>query len=213
MLQLLTESDLTLLAAYPARQPDTKLLRTWEVAGGSHADFYQGGLGFGDVGDGKAEKAMLDVGAANGGSLNCAQPVNHGPQHLVLNSALDHLSRWVADGIAPPKARPIDMAAGPPPVINRDEHGNALGGIRTPVMDAPIATVRGDGNAGGTFCFLFGNTVPFDAATLAARYPTHKAYVTKFDAATDAAVRAGFILPADAENLKAAAAATTIGAP
>ena len=79
VLQLLTESDLTLLRAYPARQPDTKLLRTWEGAGASHADFYQGAVGFGDVGDGKAEAELLDVASADGGPLNCAQPINHGP--------------------------------------------------------------------------------------------------------------------------------------
>ncbi len=213
VLQLLTESDLTLLRAYSARQPDTKLLRTWEVAGASHADFYQGAVGFNDVGDGKAEVALLDVASANGGPLGCAQPINRGPQYLVLASAIDHLNRWVADGVAPPKGQPIDMAAGPPPVINRDEHGNALGGIRTPVVDVPTATLRGDGNAGRTFCFLFGNTVPFDAPTIAALYPTHQSYVTKFDQATDAAVKAGFILAPDAENLKAAAASSTIGAP
>jgi hypothetical protein len=209
----LTESDLTLLRAYPARQPDTKLLRTWEVAGTSHADFYQGGVGFTDVGDGKADVALLDVASADGSPLNCAQPINRGPQYLVLASALDHLNRWVADGVAPPKGQPIDMTAGPPPVINRDERGNALGGVRTPVVDVPTATLRGDGNAGATFCFLFGNTVPFDAPTLAALYPTHKDYVTKFDKATDVAVKAGFILAPDAKNLKAAAASSTISVP
>ena len=213
VLQLLTESDLTLLRAYPARQPDTKLLRTWEVAGASHADFYQGGVGFGDIGDGKAEQALLDVASADGGPLNCAQPINRGPQYLVVASALHHLDRWVADGVAPPKARPIDMAAGPPPVINRDAHGNALGGVRTPVVDVPTATLRGDGNAGATFCFLFGNTIPFDAATLASLYPTHRDYVTKFNRATDAAVKAGFLLAPNAKNLKLAAAASSISAP
>jgi hypothetical protein len=213
VLQLLTESDLVLLRAYPARQPDTKRLRTWEVAGTSHADFYQGGVGFADVGDGQAERVLLDVASANGGPLNCAQPINYGPQYLVLASAIDHLDRWVATGVAPPSGQPLDIAGGPPVVINRDVHGNALGGIRTPVVDVPTATLRGDGNAGATFCFLFGNTVPFDPATLAALYPTHQGYVAKFDQATDAAVKAGFILAPDAKNLKAAAAASTTGAP
>ena len=49
--------------------------------------------------------------------------------------------------------------------------------------------------------------------TLAALYPTHEDYVTKFSKATDAAVKAGFILAADAKNLKAAAASSTISAP
>ena len=33
-----TETDLTLLGYAQARQPDTDLVRTWEVAGTSHAD-------------------------------------------------------------------------------------------------------------------------------------------------------------------------------
>ena len=106
---------------------------------------------------------------------------------------------------------PIDVNPGPPPVIGRDPYGNTLGGVRTPFVDVPIATLRGDGNAGGSFCYLFGGTVPFDAATLASLYPSHDNYVARFDKATDAAVRRGFVLPEDAEKLKDAAAATTVG--
>jgi len=208
---LQTESDLTLFNAITARQPDTNLIRTWEGAGASHADFYQGAIGFGDLGNGAAERKMLDVASADGGPLRCAQPINQGPQYLLLNAAIHHLGRWVADGVAPPRAAPIDVSPGPPPVINRDLYGNAFGGVRTPVVDVPIATLRGDGNAGGSFCYLFGSTVPFDAATLASLYPSHAEYVTRFDNATDAAVRRGFVLPEDAENLKNAAAATTVG--
>jgi hypothetical protein len=208
---LQTESDLTLFNAITARQPDTKLIRTWEGAGASHADFYQGAIGFGDLGDGAAERKMLDVASADGGPLRCAQPINQGPQYLLLNAAIHHLGRWVADGVAPPRAASIEMNPGPPPVITRDFLGNALGGVRTPVVDVPIATLRGDGNAGGSFCYLFGSTVPFDAATLATLYPSHRDYVTRFGRATDAAARRGFVLPKDAEKLKAAAAATTVG--
>jgi hypothetical protein len=209
---LQTESDLTILNAIAARQPDTRLVRTWEGAGASHSDFYQGALGFGDLGKGAAERKMLDVASADGGPLRCAQPINQGPQYLLLNAAIHHLGRWVADGVAPPRAAPIDVNPGPPPAIDRDEYGNALGGVRTPVVDVPTATLRGDGNAGGSFCFLFGNTVPFDAGTLATLYPSHADYVSQFAKATDAAVRGGFVLPEDAKNLKAAAASSTVGA-
>jgi Alpha/beta hydrolase domain len=126
----------------------------------------------------------------------------------VLEAALHHLDRWVADGVAPPRAAPLDVAAGPPVTLNRDAHGNALGGVRTPLVDVPIARLDGDTNAGATFCFLFGHTVPFDVAKLAALYPTHRAYVTAFTKATRAAERSGFILPARARNLERAAAAT-----
>ncbi len=208
---LQTESELTLFNAIAARQPDTNLIRTWEGAGASHADFYQGAIGFGDLGNGAAERKMLDVASADGGPLRCAQPINQGPQYLLLNAAIHHLGRWVADGVAPPRAVPIDVNPGPPPVIGRDPYGNTLGGVRTPFVDVPIATLRGDGNAGGSFCYLFGSTVPFDAATLASLYPSHDDYVARFDKATDAAVRRGFVLPEDAEKLKDAAAATTVG--
>ena len=101
---LQTESELTLFNAIAARQPDTNLIRTWEGAGASHADFYQGAIGFGDLGNGAAERKMLDVASADGGPLRCAQPINQGPQYLLLNAAIHHLGRWVADGVAPPRA-------------------------------------------------------------------------------------------------------------
>ena len=35
-----TETDLVTLGYLPARQPDTKRFRNWEVAGTAHADSY-----------------------------------------------------------------------------------------------------------------------------------------------------------------------------
>ena len=92
-----------------------------------------------------------------------------------------------------------------------DNHGNVLGGIRTPAVDVPIATFSGLGQTGSTFCFLFGTTVPFDAATLRTLYPTHATYVSAVTKATSRAVRAGFILKPDGRLIKAAAAASSIG--
>ncbi len=85
------------------------------------------------------------------------------------------------------------------------------GGIRTPHVDAPVATLSGLGQTGSNFCTIFGTTKPFDAATLAAKYPTHAAFVKAWNAATDKAVKAGFLLAADAKNIKAAAAQSTVG--
>lgn len=203
-----TETDLTTLGYLPARQADTRRFRLWGVAGTAHADAYIAGIGFSDIGDGKAEVALLDVAHATGGPLGCAQPINAGPQHLVLDAAVHHLDRWVRDGTPPPRAPRLDVLAGPPVTIRRDDHGNALGGIRTPLVDSPTATLRGDGNRGGAFCALFGSTTPFDPATLRALYPTRTAYLQLFDRATDRAVEAGFLLRTDAKRLEAAARAT-----
>jgi len=53
--------------------------------------------------------------------------------------------------------------------------------------------------------------VPFDAATLAALYPSQDAYVDAVTESADAAVAAGFLRQDDADEMIAAAAETTLG--
>lgn len=203
-----TESDV-LRGYVTARQPDSPRFRDWEVAGTSHADAYTTG-GFGDTGDGKAEVALLDAAAVGGGPLACSAPINDGPAHLVLDTAIHDLDQWVRTGTPPPRAPRLDASAGPPVTIARDGHGNALGGVRTPLVDVPTATIDGRPNQGGTFCSLFGSTVPFSAAVLSSLYPSHAAYVAAFDRATRRALAAGFLLPPEAQHLEAAAAQASI---
>ncbi|MCC7042487.1 MAG: hypothetical protein IT183_01365 [Acidobacteria bacterium] len=76
--------------------------------------------------------------------------------------------------------------------LKRDQFGNALGGIRLAEIAVPVAKESAE------LCGLGGTHVPFDAATVNRLYPTHDDYVRKVTSASDAAVRAGFLLPADA---------------
>jgi hypothetical protein len=97
-----------------------------------------------------------------------------------------------------------------------DANGNVEGGIRTPAVQVPVATLSGLGNSGSSaeaalFCSLVGTTTPFSAAKLAALYPAHAQFRTEWTAATAADVLAGFIRPADAAQLIAAANASTVG--
>ncbi len=199
-----TETDLIRLGYLAARQRDTKRIRLWEVAGTSHADAYTAPLGFGDDDDGTVEAQLLDVRAITGGPLGCTAPINAGPMFAVLNAAVFQLERWVRNGTVPPKAP--RLAITPDDEIARDEHGIAEGGIRTPQVDVPIATVTGEPGAGENLCFLFGRTVPFDDAMLAELYPAHADYVDAFNASADKAVNAGFWMEVDAEQFKTAAA-------
>ena len=203
-----TETDLTRLGFLPSRQPDSKHFRLWEIAGTAHADQYTGRLGFSDLGDGTAERSLLDPAQASGGVLRCAQPINAGPAFAVLNAAVFQLERWVRDGTPPPKAPRIASTGSE---LVRDEHGIVRGGIRTPIVDVPIATNTGLPNEGGSFCTLFGTTAPFDAATIASLYPSQQDYVREFERSADAAVKAGFWLKPNAENFKKAAAQITFG--
>lgn len=200
-----TETDLTFLSYVSARQPDSERFRLWEVAGTAHADTYTTAVGSADLGT-SADAAKLVVTSTPVAGVSCQAPINSGPQHFVVNAAIAALNQWVRRGTPPAIAPRIEVAAR----IVRDVNGNAIGGIRTPQVDVPIATFTGDGK-GSILCLLFGTTTPFDATKLASLYPDHNAYVSAFDAATDRAVQAGFILPPDAELMKAAAATDDIG--
>jgi hypothetical protein len=191
-----------------ARQPDTSKFREWEIAGTSHADSYTINIGFGDAGDGQGASKMFAL-MRNPQSAGCASPVNAGPHHWVLDTAFHDLDRWVRTGVAPPVGKRLKVASSSPVVLVRDAHGNALGGVRTPQVDAPVATLTGI-NSGSGFCTLFGSTTPLSTAQLTALYPTHADFVAKWKKALTSAVAKGFILPADKGELLAAARNSTV---
>ena len=197
VLQVETETDLFSLRAdapFPdSRQPDGERVHTWEIAGTAHADsdylahlYEQGTAQFED---------FLDL----RGVLAVA---NQGPQTYVMRAALRALHDWVIDGVEPPIAEPMDVEAG---AIVRDEHGNALGGVRTPAVDVPVATLTGEGVP------LIGSTIPFAPAELAELYGSTDGYLRAFDAALDDTVDAGFLLADDIEELQADAETVQIG--
>ncbi len=206
-----TETDFGPLNYFPARQADSDMIRVWEVAGTAHADAY--GLSIGDTDTGKAAvdtTYSAPVTSIGMGFITCDLPINAGPQHYVESAAIWALNRWVQKGKAPSHAPLLDAVAGSPATITLDAHGNALGGIRTPQVDAPIATLTGGGQS-GPFCALFGRTIPFDSTTLKGLYPKHSTYVTAVKKSKNAAVKAGFLLKVDATAITSAASTSTIG--
>src|SRR2546427_1972202 len=205
-----TETDLTFLGFYAARQRDSRRVRLWEVAGTAHADTYLVVTGPTDLGNSPAAAGVVITAAPVPGIITCGAPINSGPQHFVLNAAFAALDRWVQTGKPPARAPRLRVAAGPPRTITRDARGNARGGIRTPQVDVPIAAFAGEQN-GSIICPRFGATTLFDAATLASLCPSHRAYVARFDKATRDAVRAGFLLKPDAKLLRRWAAGSNVG--
>ncbi|MFM7734877.1 MAG: alpha/beta hydrolase domain-containing protein, partial [Alphaproteobacteria bacterium] len=191
-----TETDLLGLRFLPDRQPDGPLFRLWEVAGTAHADVYTLYVGFSDTGDSPEAAAVIVNAEPIPGIIRCQSPVNSGPAHFVLKAAFAALDRWVRDGEGPPSAPAISVS-GSPAAIDRDRFGNAKGGIRTPHLDVPIATLSGEGQTGGAFCGLFGTTVPFDGATLRELYGSEAEYAARVRAAAARGVAEGWILPAD----------------
>jgi hypothetical protein len=204
------ETDITFLGFAAVDQPDGKRTRLWEVAGTAHADAYTLVKGAVDEGASPAVFDLLVTSKPIPGVIECGAPINDGPQHVVLKAAISALNRWVRRGKAPKPAPRLEVNDGPPASIVTDGNGNALGGIRTPAVDVPIATFTGEQD-GSILCRLFGTTTPFDAAKLASLYPTHDVYVKAYKKSLRKAVRSGYILKADAKLMQAWAEGSTIG--
>ena len=185
VLVLQTETDVLQLGSVTARQGDTDHLRLWEIAGAAHAD-----------------RTLM---GATADTIDCGGPVNDGPQRFIARAALRALDRWARTGEAPPHADRLSVE-GDPPEARRDNDGIILGGIRTPVVDAPVVALSGQPRpASSAICFLSGATDPISPERLTARYGSRTAYVDAFTRATDAAITAGFVLPQDRDQLLAAA--------
>jgi len=181
-----TQTDLIQLGYAPAQQPNTDKIRTWEIAGTSHADAYF-------------------VGAA-ASVLGCTTPVNSGPQHNVVQAAFSAFDKWVDNGTPPPSPPPFRLSSTHPAALALDAHGNVIGGVRTPTVDVPVSTLSGAPPSGATaICGLFGSTVAFTPTQLTSLYGTKSNYNAAYTKSLNKAIASGFILSADEASLLAQA--------
>jgi hypothetical protein len=181
--------------------------RLWEIAGTAHFDYFVGyqtsvGLMPRTLANTKPKslaqytKTMLEAGnygqeiAPLQGA--CIVAGSTMPMHYAASSALYQLDRWVTTGVVP-KRQPRFTFRGN--ALATDGYGNTLGGVRMPPIDVPVATYR------TRACRFSGITQPFPDTMLHKLYPTHAIYLAKMRAATDRAVRAGWLLRDDAWNM------------
>jgi Alpha/beta hydrolase domain len=210
---LQTETDVTLLGSGLAEQPDSDLLRNWEIAGAAHADTYllfASGLDDGGLPPARLAELLRPTTDILMGHTEF--PVNSGPQHHYVEcAALEHLVSWVAGRAKPPSVARLEVTADGRDV-RRDELGIGIGGIRTPWTDVPVAVLSGTGQRGELFAFLFGTTSQLSPADLARLYPGAKAdYLSKFGASLDGAIADGFLLADDRAEIMAVAGASWPG--
>lgn len=167
--QFQTEGDVLGARGYHlARQPNSDNHHCWEVAGTAHADQYI--LDF--------NKNHREAKSFSG--MMTGIKFNNGPQHLVIKAALHAMHQWMIDGTTPPEAEPLVVKEDGTSVT--DEHGNTLGGVRTPAVEVPISTLKArpepaSSGVANIMSGLFGQTIPFTPEKLLELYPTHEAYV------------------------------------
>ncbi len=204
VLTIISEKDVSGYAA--ARQPDSALFRDWEVAGSAHAPHFRNIYNYVQVG------LPMDV-------KRCDLPENDMPIHYIMASGISSFAKWIDEGKAPASLPKIDVKLGTgtePGVVQRDQYGNGLGGIRLSQLTVPIARSHPDNSStepsAKLVCGLAGTTQYWtnDAKaaagegnwpqpSLKALYPTHEAYVAAVTKATRETVTAGFVLERDAK--------------
>ena len=81
-----------------------------------------------------------------------------------------------------------------------DSAGNAVGGLRSPELDLPLATYEAHSTP-GAICELSGRETPLPAAQLTERYGSADAYMTRFTKSLDATIAKGFLRATDRQAL------------
>jgi hypothetical protein len=130
------------------------------------------------------------------------QKITSFPVRYVANAAFDGLAGWANGGSAAPSAAlisaPNSATAGG---IARDASGNALGGIRSPWLEAPNRSYfplsPPPVPPAASFCSLTGLETPFSDGTAGSRYTDYSAFLSEFEGDLDAAIASGFVLPGD----------------
>ncbi len=213
VLALQGESDALSAITGGNLQPDSEGFRLWEMAGAAHTDLYTGNeKGSLDKGDDPEVADVIETDVIVPGLLVCPENVNDGPMHWIAKAAIAALNDWLITGTPAPTA-PRLMLNEEGTAFELDSVGNARGGIRSPYVDAPVATLSGLRQESGGLCVLYGNTTLFDEAQIFDLYSDKQAYIDAIDKASDAAVAAGFLLPVDAELIKTRARTSDIAGP
>jgi Alpha/beta hydrolase domain len=151
------------------------------------------------------------------------------PMYALAGGALENLRRWAVEGVPPPRAARIELVDDPgaPPdgdgdealPCARDGHGNALGGVRMPEVDVPVASylprstlltaasVGPPGRRALPLGSLMGSMTPFPPEKLRDLYGTPAGYLGAYRLRLDELVAERWIVPADAERMLGQAAA------
>ena len=121
-----------------------------------------------------------------------------------LDAVYANLTRWVRDGVPPPPASRITVENGGTAQarVVLDQHGNALGGVRSPYVDVPVATYITTTKGPG-ICGNLAHMKAFDWAKLNSLYGTPSGYAVQVSSVVDRLVRERWLTEADGRKIKA----------
>ena len=186
--------------------------RFWDLAGCNHGWEWQ--YLYGDA----CAADLLAAGFWDPASYDWHTTVNNPevPLYMAEKAAYEDLVTWITKGMAPPTpqrilSKPNDPAIGfgvyrDAPIY--DGLGNAMGGLRLPMLAVPIASY-GEGRYVLTPPNALTEIVPFSADILAQLYSSKADYVEKYSAVALELVKQRYLLRSDALKLIEQAKAVT----
>ncbi|MAE95416.1 MAG: hypothetical protein CL910_12205 [Deltaproteobacteria bacterium] len=211
----MTETDVPGSVQRGARQADTPTYRYYEMTGVAHTTVHEGVEVIPSL-FGQPPLLLEDV------CLGKPNTSADGPVFgsYLLNAMWASLDGQVRSGRTPPHGElmVVDGAG----ALVRDGRGNALGGIRLPAIEVPIAAYTGNNVVNpttvpgflqpllGLFCFLTGTVTDFDHATLATLYQDNDDYARKVKIAAQELRAEGFLLKRSVDQIIADAEAADI---
>ncbi|MFI5047509.1 MAG: alpha/beta hydrolase domain-containing protein [Acidimicrobiia bacterium] len=164
---MIVNSECEAVGMFPTRRVDDDSFRFWEVSGTPHV------VPLAPPPEPR-EQGRVD-------NLLSYRPV--------LSSAYRAMHHWLVDGTPPPTFPTIEIVNDT--TIARDDHGNALGGVRLPELAAPIAEYHGRDDDAPGLLMLYGWARTFSRDELRGRYPSRAAYADAYRHGTDELVAAG----------------------
>src|SRR3954453_19094930 len=194
-------------------EPDSGMFRFWEMSGSAHAphdysQYQNSGYVYHET-NGNVDIYDRDEGVAWGYQNkpgDCG--LNNYEPGYEYSAALVALDNWVRTGVAPPKdpATRADRKGG---TLHYDDMSNLVGGIRSPIIDVPIAKYyAGQAPTGGSPCSqtgavpLVGGNEMMTAVELTAKYGSSQTYADDFEQQIEAALDRGWLLPEGAADMR-----------
>ncbi len=176
------------------RRPDGDQYRLYEIPGAAHISTRrrEGVTGSMDL------SAIAEI------------PLSQFPMNHLYSNALHHLFLWINQGIDAPHGDRIKYLLDAK-TIARDEHGNALGGVRSTYLDVPFATyvvtsTSKPGVESRIRADMIGHIVPFSREKMDKLYSNKAGYISRVEKKSGELVDQRWYLPEDAEEIKKEAA-------
>ena len=178
----------------PADRDHDGAIRLYEVAGAGHLSQQMI----------RTLPAARDVIAAGctpfGGWL---YPPSDFPLHYIVNGAFANLADWVRHATYPPRAgrlRPANPTSWPVDA-KADALGNALGGVRSPSLDVPIATYLARTPGPGHVGLMVGHKLDFAPEFTRTLYGSHAGYLDRVATRTEQLRQSRWLTTPDSKEI------------